>query len=154
MWISTGRHGPARWCSSRSSCRVRCSRASQRGGSKASPRADVVEYELDRMFKATRLAILAIAVALVLVPTIKRAQQHVEHRDATRLSIKHNWIGVAPPTKATLSQQQILTLPAIGAELDPPRVVAARRPAPTEPVRHPVLDLSPDPLRGPPSLRS
>jgi hypothetical protein len=104
------------------------------------------------MFKATRLAILAIAVALVLVPTIKRAQQHVEHRDATRLSIKHNWIGVAPPTKAAIAPRQILTLPGIGVEADPSPVVA-RRPAPVEPVRHPVLDRSPDPLRGPPSLR-
>jgi|SRR5690349_2180200 hypothetical protein len=105
------------------------------------------------MFKATRLAVLAIAVALVLVPTIKRAQQHVEHRDATRLSIKHNWIGVAPPTKAALAPQQILTLPAIGAKADPPRVVD-RGSVPVEPVRHPVLDLSPEPLRGPPSQRS
>src|SRR5689334_24892723 len=103
------------------------------------------------MFKATRLAVLAIAVALVLVPTIKRAQQHVEHHDATRLSIKHNWIGVAPPSKTAIAPQQILALPVIGTEPSPPRLVA-RRPAPVEPVRHPVLDLSPEPLRGPPSV--
>jgi len=100
--------------------------------------------------RSVRTAVAVLAVALILVPTIKRAQQHVEHRDATRLSIKHNWIGVAPPTKAAIAPQQILTLPALGAEPEPTRVVV-RLFAPVEPVRHPVLDLSPDPLRGPPS---
>ena len=103
------------------------------------------------MLKATRLFIAAIAIALVLVPTITRAQQHVEHRDATRLSIKHSWIGVAPPTKALVATQQVVVAPAIGADREPPRFVTPRAPS-VEPARHPVLDLSPDPLRGPPSV--
>jgi len=101
--------------------------------------------------RALRMAVVAVALALVLVPTIKRAQQHVEHRDATRLSIKHNWIGVAPPTKAVVGPQHILVTPVLGAEPEPPRVVTPRVTS-VEPARHPVLDLSPDPLRGPPSV--
>jgi hypothetical protein len=100
---------------------------------------------------ALRVGITAVAVALVLVPAIKRAQQHVDHRDATRLSIKHSWIGIAPPTKAAIAPQQVLTLPALGSEPDPPRIVG-RLDIPVEPLRHPVLDLSPDALRGPPSI--
>jgi hypothetical protein len=52
--------------------------------------------------RGVRAGLLAVAAALVLVPTIARARQHVEHRDATRLSIKHSWVGVAPPTKASI----------------------------------------------------
>ena len=103
------------------------------------------------MFKATRLLIAAIAIALVLVPTVTRAQQRVEHRDATRLSIKHSWIGVAPPTKATIAPQQIVMLPAVGAELEPPHE-ALPRAVSVEPIPRPVVDRSPDPLRGPPSV--
>jgi hypothetical protein len=103
------------------------------------------------MLKATRLCVVAIAVALVLVPTIKRAQQHVEHRDATRLSIKHSWIGVAPPTKTTIAPQQTVTLPVLALQSEPARVVK-REYVVVEPALHPVLDLSPDPLRGPPSV--
>jgi len=98
----------------------------------------------------TGIAILAIA--LVLVPTIKRAQQHVEHRDATRLSIKHSWIGVAPPTKADVAPQPIVILPALAADPEPARV-ARSRPVVAEPAPHPVFDFSPDPLRGPPSVQ-
>jgi hypothetical protein len=105
--------------------------------------------------QSVRRSVLAgisiLAVALILVPTIKRAQQHVEHRDATRLSIKHSWIGVAPPTKASIAPQPIVTLPALAAELEPPRVVR-RRPVVVEAVARPVVDFSPDPLRGPPSI--
>jgi hypothetical protein len=90
-------------------------------------------------------------MALVLVPAIKRAQQHVEHRDATRLSIRHNWIGVAPPTKAAVAPQPIVVVPPIGVEPDPPPQVAVRPAVSAEPARRPVLELSPDPLRGPPS---
>jgi len=102
---------------------------------------------------ALRVGIAAVALALVLVPPIKRAQQHVEHRDATRLSIKHSWIGVAPPTKAVVAPQQAIVPPVLGADPEPPRVVV-RRADSIEPAPHPVLDLSPDPLRGPPSRQS
>ena len=95
-------------------------------------------------------AIAVLAVALILVPTIKRAQQHVEHRDATRLSIKHSWIGVVPPTKATIAPQSIdVALPPLVATAEPTQAVK-RDYVVVEPALHPVLDLSPDPLRGPP----
>jgi len=123
----------------------------------ASPAA--IEYVLSRVMlnvssmsvrQAVRTGIAILAVALILVPTIKRAQQHVEHRDATRLSIRHNWIGVAPPTKAAIAPQQVLVPPMLGPELARPRF--AMPPAGwVEPVRHSAVDLSPDPLRGPPS---
>jgi|SRR3954468_21847978 hypothetical protein len=103
------------------------------------------------MLKATRLFVAAIALALVLVPTITRAQQHVEHRDATRLSIKHSWIGVAPPTKAVVAPLHAIVLPVLTIESEPAHG-AKRRPVLIEPALHPVLELSPDPLRGPPSV--
>ena len=90
--------------------------------------------------------------ALVLVPAIARAHQRVEHRDATRLSIKHNWLGVTPPTKAIVAPQQT----AIVASIDPlPELHRPSQPSVAAPARilHPVPDLSPDPLRGPPALR-
>jgi hypothetical protein len=100
--------------------------------------------------RLVRVVIAILAVAVVLVPTIKRAQQHVEHRDATRLSIKHSWIGVAPPTKAHVAPQPIAILPALAADPEPARVVRGR-PVVADPAPHPVFDFSPDPLRGPPS---
>lgn len=103
-----------------------------------------------RRFARTGIAVLA--VALIFVPTIKRAQQHVEHRDATRLSIRHNWIAVAPPTKAAIAPQPAVVLPMLGFALEPPRVVMPRAVS-VEPARHPVFDLRPDPLRGPPTER-
>ena len=99
---------------------------------------------------SSRLAVLALATAIVIVPTIARARQQVEHRDATRLSIKHSWVGVAPPSKASVTPQPIVALPPIAAEREPQRV--ERRPLSIPPPAvHPVLDQAPDPLRGPPT---
>jgi hypothetical protein len=98
-----------------------------------------------------RTTIAALAFVLVVVPTLKRAQQHVEHRDATRLSIKHSWIGVAPPTKADVAPQPIVILPALAAKPEPACVVGGRA-VDVESAPHPILDFSPDPLRGPPSI--
>jgi hypothetical protein len=103
--------------------------------------------------RSVRAGIVALAMAVILVPTIKRAQQHVEDRDATRLSIKHSWIGIVPPAKASIAPQQIVTLPPLVATPEPSRVVK-RPPVVVEPALHPVLELSPDPLRGPPPARS
>jgi len=101
--------------------------------------------------RSVRTGVAILAVALILVPTLKRAQQHVEHRDATRLSIRHSWIGVAPPTKVDVAPQPIVILPALAVEPEPARVAAGRA-AVAEPAPHPVFDFSPDPLRGPPSI--
>jgi hypothetical protein len=97
---------------------------------------------------SSRLAVLALAAAIVLVPTIARAQQHVERRDATRLSIKHSWVGVAPPTKASVTPQPIVSLP-VDAEREAPRVEHDAIPAPVPTLRS-ILEQSPDSLRGPP----
>jgi len=98
-----------------------------------------------------RAAVITIAAALLLVPAVARAHQRVERRDATRLSIKHSWIAVAPPTKAVVAPQQIVAAPAIatGPARQPLLQRAVIAPATSLP---PVLHLSPDPLRGPPSL--
>jgi hypothetical protein len=103
--------------------------------------------------RAVRLGLLAVATALVLVPTAARARQQVERHDATRLSIKHSWLGVAPPTKASVAPAQVAVLP-------PPVVVVDR--SRTDARVDPAHDLAPravegqrlDPLRGPPSRLS
>jgi hypothetical protein len=107
---------------------------------------------IDMSKVATRLGALAIALAVVLVPTIARTRQHVEHRDATRLSIKHSWLGVAPPSKSLVAPQQIVVLPAIVAEPQPRRSTL-RVPVAPAPALHPIPAQSPDPLRGPPAFR-
>jgi hypothetical protein len=43
------------------------------------------------------LASLVVAVALVLVPTVMRARQHLSLHENTRLSIRLNWQSDAPP---------------------------------------------------------
>src|SRR5579864_1563470 len=98
--------------------------------------------------RAVRIGIAGVAVALVLVPPLARARQRVEHRDATRLSIRHNWIGVAPPSKASVASPRVDLLPPIEVVPEPPRGDRSRAAA-AESLRHPVVDLSQDALRGP-----
>jgi hypothetical protein len=98
--------------------------------------------------------IVALVAALVLVPTAARARQHLDRQDTTRLSIKHSWLGVTPPTKASS------TAPTPVALVPPPVVRLERSsavsrassppPATPRPVRHHFTD----PLRGPPSRLS
>src|SRR5262245_51822857 len=103
--------------------------------------------------RAVRLGLLAVAMALVLVPTAARARQQVERHDATRLSIKHSWLGVAPPTKASVAPAQVAVLPPpvveIGRDPVAARVVPAHVPTPHIVDGHPL-----DPPRGPPSRLS
>ena len=99
--------------------------------------------------RALRLTILTIAAAVVLVPTLARAHQRIERRDATRLSIKHSWLGVAPPTKASVAPVAIAVLP-VPAEIpaEPGRIAGAVPPV-VQPVCRAVRP-GPEPLRGPP----
>jgi len=99
-----------------------------------------------------RIGVLAITIALVLVPTIARARQQVDHRDATRLSIRHNWLGVAPPSKTSVAPEPVVALPTITRAPEPCRL-GPRRPVVVEQEPYPVLTLFRDPLRGPPSLQ-
>jgi len=98
---------------------------------------------------AVRVGLLAVAVALVMVPTVARARQHVEHRDATRLSIRHSWIGIAPPAKASVSPVQVAVVAPpvveVGLSCPPARVTPAH-----DPVPHIVDSQRLDPPRGPP----
>lgn len=101
--------------------------------------------------RAMRIGLLAIATALVLVPTVARARQQVEHRDTTRLSIKHSWLGVAPPTKATVAPVQVAVLPPPVVEIDHRRTIARVHAAHSVAPRT-LYDGLTDPLRGPPTL--
>ena len=91
-------------------------------------------------------------MALVLVPAVARARQHVEHREATRLSIKHSWIGVAPPSKASVAPEPVVIVAAVVAQPEP-SPVAPRAVFTIASALHHILEQSPDPLRGPPSAR-
>jgi hypothetical protein len=103
--------------------------------------------------RVVRIGLLAVATALVIVPTAARAKQRIDRRDSTRLSIKHSWVGVAPPTKASAATAHVAVVPVIVARVERLRLQAAI------PLDGPVTlsetsrDLS-DPLRGPPSLSS
>jgi hypothetical protein len=103
--------------------------------------------------RAVRIGLLAVATALVIVPTVARANQHVERRDSTRLSIRHSWIGVAPPTKAFVAPVEAAVLPPPVVEVDHNRAVSfvsvAWSVAPCA-----LCDNVSDPLRGPPSYLS
>jgi hypothetical protein len=100
--------------------------------------------------RAVRLGLLAVATAVVLVPTVARARQHVERHDATRLSIKHSWLGVAPPTKASIAPAQVAVLPPPVVEIDRSRLAAPVAPA-HDPAPGIVDGQRLDPPRGPPS---
>jgi hypothetical protein len=98
---------------------------------------------------------LAIVLALVVVPTVLRAQQRIELRDTTRLSIRLNWQSDAPPRMADVAPSNdgegAVVPTALAAQPHPARVVP-RVHVFSEPVVYPPLDNSPDPLRGPPIL--
>jgi hypothetical protein len=100
--------------------------------------------------RPVRIGLLAVATALVVVPTVARARQRVEHHDTTRLSIKHSWLGVAPPTKASVAPVRAAVLPLPVVELDRSRFGARVAPA-CPPAPRIVYCRWFDPLRGPPS---
>jgi hypothetical protein len=103
--------------------------------------------------RAVRSGLLAIATALVLVPTVARARQAVEHCETTRLSIKQSWLGVAPPTKASVAPVQVAVLPPPVVQIDHGRLVSFVHAAWSLAPRAVHVDRS-DPLRGPPSRLS
>ena len=97
---------------------------------------------------------LVIALALVAVPTIMRARQHVELHDTTRLSIKLNWQSATPPQRAMLAPDDAVSgavVPSALAQQPHAARVTPRVHAFDEPVTQPLLDNAPDLLRGPPA---
>jgi hypothetical protein len=82
-----------------------------------------------------------------------RARQHVDLRDSTRLSIRLNWQGVAPPQKH-LPAAHSLVWSVVGAA-----AVIVHPQIPRIPTRSPddvqtppsLFDNAPDLLRGPPA---
>jgi hypothetical protein len=99
-----------------------------------------------------RLSLLAIVAAVVIVPVVARSRDQIEHRDATRLSIKHSWLGVAPPSKASVAPQPMVALAAVVARPELLRV-ACRAFIAAVPAFRSVLVQPSDPLRGPPVLQ-
>jgi hypothetical protein len=100
--------------------------------------------------RPVRIGLLAVVTALVVVPTVARARQQIDRREATRLSIKHSWVGIAPPTKASVTPTQVAVLPAPIVRIETGRVglhVPLVWNAAPRSIRHE----SSDPLRGPPS---
>jgi hypothetical protein len=101
------------------------------------------------------LASLVVAVALVLVPTVTRARQHLSLHDTTRLSIRLNWQSDAPPRMhlvAAGAREHAALVPRVFVIRPPISRLLPRAPAFDEPVVRPLLDNSPDLLRGPPVL--
>jgi hypothetical protein len=100
---------------------------------------------------------LIVAVALVLVPTIMRARQHVSLHETTRLSIRLNWQSDAPPRMHAASAESSAssaTAPRELATRPQPSRVTPRVHVFDEPIVHLLVDTTPDPLRGPPALFS
>jgi len=99
--------------------------------------------------RAVRIGLLALATALVVVPPVARAKQHVENRDSTRLSVKHSWVGIVPPAKASVApvQAHIVSPPVV--EIDQSRLVSFV-PIGGHVTQRAVHDDPCDPLRGPP----
>lgn len=94
-----------------------------------------------------------VVAALVLVPTVTRAREHLERRETTRLSIRLNWQSDAPPRIVDVAPDEsdhtarvppALTLPPC------PVCLTTRGPAFEESALPAPCDNSPDLLRGPP----
>jgi hypothetical protein len=92
--------------------------------------------------------------AVIVVPTIMRARQHVELRDSTRLSIRLNWQADALPQKKFLVAQSPIRshAGAFVVTLQPETTaIASRALAVDAPAPPTVFDNAPDLFRGPPS---
>ncbi|HVZ22464.1 MAG TPA: hypothetical protein VG871_15430 [Vicinamibacterales bacterium] len=103
--------------------------------------------------RVIRTAVAVVVVALVAVPAIARATQHVDRRDSTRLSIRESWIGVAPPKTATVAAPLAVAPATPHALIHVLRAEAEALPDALAPARHVRWD-GPDPLRGPPAVFS
>jgi hypothetical protein len=95
-----------------------------------------------------------IIAALVIVPTIMRARQHVELRDSPRLSIRLNWQSDTPPQKSLVTPDDASALAVATVTVVQQPQAARVRPrvhAYAEPIVQPPFDNAPNLFRGPPS---
>ncbi len=101
-----------------------------------------------------RLLALTLIAALFVVPTVMRARQRVEMRDATRLSIRLNWQGEkrCHDDVDVRSEDRAGETPLLFADLPAVAHVSARSRAVDIPLPSSPFDNAPDPLRGPPSV--
>ena len=103
--------------------------------------------------RGVRVGVLLVTTALLLVPAIVRARQHLIPRDDIRPSVRLNWIGVTPP-KDDLAQRattDALELPLASRERSEAPCFLARSFALDQPVPNSQRDNSPCVLRGPPT---
>ena len=102
-----------------------------------------------------RYGVLLIGTALVLVPSVVRARQTVAPSDKIPTSIRLNWNGDAPPTKADRllpdAAHAVALVPSGLREQPHVRHVERQRCAFETPAPTPPLDNTPDVLRGPPA---
>jgi hypothetical protein len=99
----------------------------------------------------SQICATVVAAALVLVPTVTRAREHLERRETTRLSIRLNWQSDAPPRIVDIAPDESdhairapYTLPPCPACFITHRHAFEELPGPAP------CDNSPDLLRGPP----
>jgi len=103
------------------------------------------------------LTSILVALAVLLVPTLMRAQQRLTAHESTRLTVRLNLQSDAPPRILPVVLQdngQGFAVPRPLAVQPHPARVAPRVHALDEPVPQPLLDNSPDLLRGPPAPRT
>ena len=101
-----------------------------------------------------RLVAALLTLAVVVVPSVMRARQHVELREGTRLSIRLNWESDAPPQRAlpdAASRDDAAVVDAVVIDPEPRRISRAEC-LTAEPVPQTPFDNAPDFFRGPPSL--
>jgi hypothetical protein len=115
-----------------------------------------MSLRLKLLLVVARSSVFLIIAALVIVPTILRARQHVKLHEATRLSIRLNWQSDAPPHRMVVVPDEESTGVAATIPLSPqpedarlsPRVHSC-----SEPIVQAPFDNAPDLFRGPPSSR-
>jgi hypothetical protein len=105
--------------------------------------------------RSLSLSICVIVAALVLVPTLVRALQHLDPYQPISNSVRLNWNGDAPPTKADFVPRlsaHDLTVALVTSEPDCTRVQTARRAhAIDDLLARPPFVRHTDPQRGPPA---
>lgn len=104
-----------------------------------------------------KLFAVAIAVALIVVPTVMRSRQHIELHDSTRLSIRLNWQSDAPPQRDLFVPDTSVAdaiVPLAFMQQPHAPAVAPRARIFDEPIVQPLFDNAPDLFRGPPALLS
>jgi hypothetical protein len=115
----------------------------------------MLTFSFGPMGRVVRVGGLLVVAALILVPSLLRAMQHFDPRDNIRLSIRLNWNGDAPPTKAKIAPDDApspVILPAVVVEqAGPAHLPRHPHTLDDECISCSLLDNTPDLVRGPPA---